>query len=79
VDIATMLGAFGLFGVLFLLFCRYLPMIAIAEVKSVMPEANPHWEGYAKGHAHHGGAHHGHGGAPAGSQPAFQDPRPGQP
>jgi len=75
VDIATMLGAFGLFGVLFLLFCRYLPMIAIAEVKSVMPEANPHWEGYA----HHGGAHHGHGGAPAGSQPAFQDPRPGQP
>jgi molybdopterin-containing oxidoreductase family membrane subunit len=67
VDIATMLGAFGLFGVLFLLFCRYLPMIAIAEVKSVMPEANPHWEGYAKGHAHHGGAHHGHGGASAGS------------
>jgi hypothetical protein len=54
-------------------------MIAIAEVKSVMPEANPHWEGYAKGHAHHGGAHHGHGGASAGSQPAFQDPRPGQP
>jgi molybdopterin-containing oxidoreductase family membrane subunit len=79
VDIATMLGAFGLFGVLFLLFCRYLPMIAIAEVKSVMPEANPHWEGYAKGHAHHGGAHHVHGGASAGSQPAFQDPRPGQP
>ena len=71
--------AFGLFGVLFLLFCRYLPMIAIAEVKSVMPEANPHWEGYAKGHGHqtHGGQ--AHGGAPAGAAPAFQDPRPGQP
>ena len=42
VDIGTMVGAFGLFGVLFLLFCRYLPMIAIAEVKAIMPEANPH-------------------------------------
>jgi molybdopterin-containing oxidoreductase family membrane subunit len=80
VDIATMLGAFGLFGVLFLLFCRYLPMIAIAEVKSVMPEANPHWQGYAKAHGAHGhDPHSHHGGAPAGSLPAFQDPRPGQP
>jgi molybdopterin-containing oxidoreductase family membrane subunit len=57
VDIGTMLGAFGLFGVLFLLFCRFLPMIAIAEVKAVMPQADPHWEGWG---AHHGaGSHHG--------------------
>jgi molybdopterin-containing oxidoreductase family membrane subunit len=55
VDIGTMLGAFGLFGVLFLLFCRFLPMIAIAEVKSVMPQADPHWEGW--GHGHGAGAH----------------------
>jgi Ni/Fe-hydrogenase subunit HybB-like protein len=55
VDICTMLGAFGLFGVLFLLFCRFLPMIAIAEVKTVMPQADPHWEGY--GHGHGAGAH----------------------
>jgi molybdopterin-containing oxidoreductase family membrane subunit len=54
VDIGTMLGAFGLFGVLFLLFCRFLPMIAIAEVKAVMPQADPHWEGWQR---HGAGAH----------------------
>jgi len=25
----------------FLLFCRYLPMVAMAEVKNVMPQAHP--------------------------------------
>ena len=50
VDIGTMLGAFGLFGVLFLLFCRFLPMIAISEVKGVMPQADPHWEGWHQSH-----------------------------
>jgi Ni/Fe-hydrogenase subunit HybB-like protein len=43
-----LIGTFGLFFTLFLLFVRFFPVIAIAEVKSVMPEANPHWEGYAK-------------------------------
>ncbi len=52
VDIGTMLGAFGLFGTLFLLFCRYLPMVAIAEVKGVMPQADPHWSGYSHGQSH---------------------------
>jgi len=42
VDMLTMLGSFGLFFTLFLLFCRYLPMIAMAEVKAIMPQANPH-------------------------------------
>jgi molybdopterin-containing oxidoreductase family membrane subunit len=51
VDFMTLIGSFGLFMTLFLLFCRYLPMIAIAEVKAVMPEANPH-AGHA---AHHAG------------------------
>lgn len=37
-----LLGSFGLFFTLFLLFIRFLPAIAIAEVKSVMPQANPH-------------------------------------
>ena len=35
-----MLGSFGLFFTLFLLFCRYLPMVAMAEVKTVMPQAH---------------------------------------
>ncbi len=41
-DAACLLGSFGLFFTLFSLFARYLPMVAIAEVKSVLPEANPH-------------------------------------
>jgi len=37
VDVAMLVGSFGLFFTLFLLFCRYLPVVAMAEVKSVMP------------------------------------------
>jgi len=44
VDIAMLIGSFGLFFTLFLLFCRFLPMVAMAEVKTVMPEAHPHGE-----------------------------------
>jgi molybdopterin-containing oxidoreductase family membrane subunit len=36
VDIGMLIGSFGLFFTLFLLFCRYLPMVAMAEVKAVM-------------------------------------------
>ncbi|MCB1140796.1 MAG: polysulfide reductase NrfD [Leptospiraceae bacterium] len=36
-DIAMLIGTFGIFFTLFLLFCRILPIIAIAEVKTVMP------------------------------------------
>ena len=42
VDWMQMLGDFGLFFTLTLLFIRLLPMIAVAEVKGVLPEANPH-------------------------------------
>ena len=48
IDILTLVGSFGLFFTLFLLFCRYLPMVAMAEVKTVMPHADPH----AHEHAH---------------------------
>jgi molybdopterin-containing oxidoreductase family membrane subunit len=37
IEIATLLGSFGLFFTLFLLFCRLLPVIGIAEVKAVLP------------------------------------------
>ena len=37
VEVLTLLGSFGLFLTLFLLFCRYLPMVAMAEVKSILP------------------------------------------
>lgn len=59
VDIWTYVGTFGLFGTFFLLFLKYLPQLAIAEVKGVMPQANPHY-----GDDHHAmaatGGHKGH-------------------
>jgi molybdopterin-containing oxidoreductase family membrane subunit len=49
VEIGILIGSFGLFFTLFLLFCRALPMIAMAEVKAVIHGAS---------HDHHkGGAH----------------------
>ena len=42
IDILTYVGSFGLFFTMFLLFARFLPIIAMSEVKGVMPEADPH-------------------------------------
>ncbi len=42
VDICTYIGTFGLFLTMFLLFIRFLPMIAISEVKGVIPQSDPH-------------------------------------
>ena len=36
IEVATLLGSFGLFFSAFLLFCRFVPVIAIAEVKAVV-------------------------------------------
>jgi hypothetical protein len=41
-DVATLVGGFGLFFTLFCLFVRFAPMVAAAEVKTVLPEASPH-------------------------------------
>jgi molybdopterin-containing oxidoreductase family membrane subunit len=38
----TFFGTFGIFLSLFLLFIRFLPMIAMSEVKIVLPAADPH-------------------------------------
>jgi molybdopterin-containing oxidoreductase family membrane subunit len=42
-DISTFIGSFGLFFTMFCLFVRFLPTVAMAEVKGVMPEADPHF------------------------------------
>jgi molybdopterin-containing oxidoreductase family membrane subunit len=47
-DITTFVGSFGLFFFLFLIFSRWLPVIAMSEVKNVLPQADPH-------HGHKGG------------------------
>ena len=36
IEVATLVGSFGLFFTCFLLFCRFLPVIAIGEVKAVV-------------------------------------------
>ena len=36
IEIATFVGTFGLFFTCFLLFCRFVPVIAISEVKGVL-------------------------------------------
>jgi Ni/Fe-hydrogenase subunit HybB-like protein len=48
VDFGILIGAFGLFFTLVLLFARVLPVIATTEVKQILPGAQP---------AHHGGSH----------------------
>ena len=54
VDVWTYIGTFGLFFTMFLLFMRFLPIIAIAEVKASTPQADPH---HPLGGAKHGGHH----------------------
>jgi Ni/Fe-hydrogenase subunit HybB-like protein len=45
VDICTFIGSFGLFFTLFLLFVRFLPIIAMSEVKGILPQTHPHHAG----------------------------------
>ena len=42
VDMLTYIGTMGFFMTLFLLFIRFLPLVAISEVKGVTPQADPH-------------------------------------
>jgi molybdopterin-containing oxidoreductase family membrane subunit len=42
-DVACLLGSFGLFFTMFCLFVRFLPMVATSEIKTVLPQADPHW------------------------------------
>jgi hypothetical protein len=41
VDYLQLLGGFGVFATLYLIFIRFLPMVAISEVKACLPEARP--------------------------------------
>ncbi|MEZ6210181.1 MAG: NrfD/PsrC family molybdoenzyme membrane anchor subunit [Phycisphaerales bacterium] len=54
VDIGTFIGSLGIFMTLFLLFCRFLPMLAISEVKNVMHQAHEHLHPHDD---HHGEGH----------------------
>ncbi|MGD1917136.1 MAG: NrfD/PsrC family molybdoenzyme membrane anchor subunit, partial [Phycisphaerales bacterium] len=55
VDILTFVGSCGIFLTLFLLFLRFMPIFPIAEIKAILPEADPHGPGH--GHDDHGNGH----------------------
>lgn len=42
VEVSIFAGTIGIFLTLFLLFAKYIPVIAIAEVKAILPTAQPH-------------------------------------
>jgi len=42
IDVGILIGSFGLFFTLILLFVRVAPVISLAEIKSVVPGAQPH-------------------------------------
>ena len=44
-DILTYVGSIGVFIVAFLLFCRYLPMISMSEMRALLPGSQAHEEG----------------------------------
>jgi molybdopterin-containing oxidoreductase family membrane subunit len=44
-DILTYLGTLGVFLVAFLLFCRFLPMISMSEMRALLPGSRAHEEG----------------------------------
>jgi molybdopterin-containing oxidoreductase family membrane subunit len=48
IELGTLVGSFGLFFTCFLLFCRFLPMIAMAEVRAVVSEQEQ--SGHPAGH-----------------------------
>lgn len=69
IDIFTYMGTLGLFFTLFLLFIRWVPMVAIAEVKATLPEADAHHDpNEAHDHDHAEGDDHGHAGEPAAAE-----------
>jgi Ni/Fe-hydrogenase subunit HybB-like protein len=41
-DVASFVGSWGLFLTMFCLFTRFLPIVAMSEVKSIVPSADPH-------------------------------------
>ena len=54
IDMTTFIGTFGLFFTLFMLFIRFLPMIAVSEIKAILPQADPHAEAHDDKEAAHG-------------------------
>jgi molybdopterin-containing oxidoreductase family membrane subunit len=59
VEICLFIGTLGLFFTLFLIFTRVAPVVAIAEIKSILKTAGDQYIGDEADHEHHAeaGAH----------------------
>ena len=81
VDYLQLLGGFGLFTTLFLIFVRFLPMVAISEVKACLPAADPHASGQRAGSEGRGRRRSCHRGdrAPSVGDPGLRSSWPGSP
>jgi molybdopterin-containing oxidoreductase family membrane subunit len=66
VDIGVFIGTLGIFTVLYLLYARYFPVLAISEVKTILKSSGENYkEGFGAGEGYYGadGSHgHSHGG-----------------
>ncbi len=51
IEVSILVGSFGLFFTLYFLFCKYLPTINMAEVKSIIP-THAHDDHHETSHAH---------------------------
>jgi molybdopterin-containing oxidoreductase family membrane subunit len=52
VEISIFIGTMGIFLTAFLLFAKFVPVIAIAEIKAIMPGSQPkHGHGHEHTHA----------------------------
>jgi Ni/Fe-hydrogenase subunit HybB-like protein len=54
IEIGLFVGSLGLFFTCFLIFCRIAPVVAIAEVKSILKSAGDQYIGPNAIHTHHG-------------------------
>lgn len=63
VDIGVFIGTLGIFTVLYLLYARYFPVLAISEVKTILKSSGENYkEGFGAGKGYYGAdGSHGHG------------------
>jgi molybdopterin-containing oxidoreductase family membrane subunit len=73
-DIGVFIGTIGIFFAFYLAFARYFPVLAIAELKTIVKISGESYKnGTAPGHDDHGGDDHSGGSAVVAESPASED------
>ena len=60
VDLGVFVGTIGIFFVLFLLYSRTFPVLALNEVKTILRATGEHGVNGSKGHGHDNHSHENH-------------------